>query len=314
MKKSVLIIILCLIGLALVTSSVLAYGFGDSIGLIDQSAGQTGLTQKDPGVIFAGIIKAILGLLGAIFITLIIYGGITWMIAGGNDQRVGSAKKVLTSAVLGLVLVIGSYSITIFIATAIERAGPIANPEDNSVAGGGPGTYADEGTCTSLPNASCKTYDACTKTTCVGGNNPGSTCQKNSDCRGGGECKSAGSLLNGLCQYGPSRSTEACVSDNDCTDGTCWSRGCGNSVCCQISPTSPVSDTCDQCGQGALNACDVTECNNRGDCVFYNSKCIERGDCAKCGAGLTNICDAAECISIGGGCKFDSDHSPKCYK
>ncbi len=312
MQKSFLIIALCLIGLALITSSVFAYGLGDSASLIQTTAGQTGLEQQNISAITAGIIKAILGLLGAIFITLIIYGGITWMIAGGNDQQVDSAKKVLTSAVLGLVLVMGAYSITFFIATAIERAGPIATPGETTDGGfpdSGDTFGNQEASCSTIPNGSCKTYDACTRKKCLGGRKSGSPCSTSSDCPSG-TCPPSGSVIPGSCKEGQNAGA-SCTTTVDCPGGSCGNLGCGNLICCQSAPATTI-DSCDSCGAG-LNFCDATECNSLGNCVFYNSKCITKGDCDKCGEGITNLCDRAECLSIGGDCKFDSKHKPKCY-
>ena len=44
-----------------------------------------------------------------------IYGGITWMTAGGNETTVTNAKKTITAAIIGLVIVISAYAITLFL-------------------------------------------------------------------------------------------------------------------------------------------------------------------------------------------------------
>jgi len=62
----------------------------------------------------AKIIRVFLSLLGIIFLILTLYAGFLWMTAGGNDEKVGQAKKTLTSAVIGLIIVTGSYSISLF--------------------------------------------------------------------------------------------------------------------------------------------------------------------------------------------------------
>lgn len=55
------------------------------------------------------IIKPLIGFSGTIFLVLIIIAGTMWMTAGGNDERVAKAKKILRSAVIGLVIVIFAY-------------------------------------------------------------------------------------------------------------------------------------------------------------------------------------------------------------
>jgi hypothetical protein len=61
------------------------------------------------------IIGAVLSFLGVIFLLLTIGGGIMWMTAGGNTEQVGKAKKLITSAVIGLVIVFAAYALTSFI-------------------------------------------------------------------------------------------------------------------------------------------------------------------------------------------------------
>jgi hypothetical protein len=61
------------------------------------------------------IIGTVLSFLGVIFLLLTITGGIMWMTAGGNTEQVGKAKQLITSAVIGLVIVFASYALTSFI-------------------------------------------------------------------------------------------------------------------------------------------------------------------------------------------------------
>jgi len=86
-------------------------------------------------VIVALIIQAFLGLLGVIFVVLIIYGGYLWMTARGNEQRVEKAKNTLQAAIIGLVIVISAYAITSFIGTQLQNAG--APPAEEEAEAGG---------------------------------------------------------------------------------------------------------------------------------------------------------------------------------
>ena len=61
------------------------------------------------------IISILLAFLGVIFIVLIIYGGFLWMTAGGNEDQVGRAKKFISNATIGLVIVLFSYALTYFV-------------------------------------------------------------------------------------------------------------------------------------------------------------------------------------------------------
>lgn len=63
----------------------------------------------------ASIIKTILELLGFIFVILMIYAGILWMTAGGNEKQVEKAKNIISRAAIGLIIIVSAYAITYFI-------------------------------------------------------------------------------------------------------------------------------------------------------------------------------------------------------
>jgi|WetSurMetagenome_2_1015567.scaffolds.fasta_scaffold182537_2 hypothetical protein len=74
------------------------------------------------GDIASMLIQAILGLLGIIFIALLIYAGFQWMTAEGNEEKVEKAKGTIMRAVIGLIIVIAAYSITYFVFNALNGA------------------------------------------------------------------------------------------------------------------------------------------------------------------------------------------------
>jgi len=47
------------------------------------------------------------------------YAGILWMTAGGKEQTVTKAKKIMLWTVIGLILIFSSYTIVNFILTAV---------------------------------------------------------------------------------------------------------------------------------------------------------------------------------------------------
>ncbi|MGE5425505.1 MAG: hypothetical protein ACM3PZ_00210 [Bacillota bacterium] len=64
------------------------------------------------------IITIVLSLLGVIFLGLTIYAGLIWMMAQGNEARVSKAKELLTEAVIGVLVVLAAYAISIFVLKA----------------------------------------------------------------------------------------------------------------------------------------------------------------------------------------------------
>ena len=64
------------------------------------------------------IINSVLGLLGAIFIILMIYAGFGWMTAAGNEQKTEKAIATIKHSIIGLVITLSSWAIWSFIFTA----------------------------------------------------------------------------------------------------------------------------------------------------------------------------------------------------
>ena len=75
------------------------------------------------GQIIAKAIQTFLSLLGIVFVILLIYGGYSWMTAGGNEDKVTKAKETITRAIIGLVIVASAYSITYFVLTNMSAIG-----------------------------------------------------------------------------------------------------------------------------------------------------------------------------------------------
>ena len=69
------------------------------------------------------LVRAVLGFMGLVFLVLIIYAGIKWMTSGGNSSTIEDAKKIITSAVIGLAVVAFSFAITQFVFNVILKTG-----------------------------------------------------------------------------------------------------------------------------------------------------------------------------------------------
>lgn len=61
------------------------------------------------------IIRIILSLLGIVAIVLVIYGGFKWMTAGGSEEKVEEAKKILLSGAIGMVIILSAYALSSFV-------------------------------------------------------------------------------------------------------------------------------------------------------------------------------------------------------
>lgn len=80
-------------------------------------------TTTSVGSIVATVIQAFLGLLGIIFIILILYAGYNWMTAAGEEEKINKAKDTIRRAIIGLIIIIAAYSITYFVFSNLEWSG-----------------------------------------------------------------------------------------------------------------------------------------------------------------------------------------------
>ena len=83
-------------------------------------AGLNTLESTDVKVIFGGIIRVGVGLIGSITLALFAYAGVLWMLSGGNAEQATKARNILIWATLGLFVILASYTIVSFIFSAVE--------------------------------------------------------------------------------------------------------------------------------------------------------------------------------------------------
>lgn len=65
------------------------------------------------------VIGIVLSFIGVIFLILMIYAGISWMTAAGNQEKVTKAKNLIINAIIGLIIVLSAYTISSFIGTRL---------------------------------------------------------------------------------------------------------------------------------------------------------------------------------------------------
>ena len=126
-KKNLLIIfliILSAIGLAakaesnsITANNAFGYFFGSAQKTAEQMGYVANTTDGTSLLLIkvAALIGCALRLVGVIFLILMVYGGITWMTASGNDKSVEKAKGTISRAAIGLIIVILAYAITLFV-------------------------------------------------------------------------------------------------------------------------------------------------------------------------------------------------------
>jgi hypothetical protein len=72
-------------------------------------------TISDLGTVFSNVVSYALGFAGIVLFVLLIVGGFKFITSGGDPKAVESARKTITSAITGLVIILVSYLILVLI-------------------------------------------------------------------------------------------------------------------------------------------------------------------------------------------------------
>ena len=104
---------------------------------LDSVSPYIGLGDADPRDIVARLIKVGLGLLGIIFLMLILYSGFLWMTSGGDEEAAKKARAAFTQAIIGVIIILSANSIMRFVLNTFVSAGsiPVDAIANNSIIG-----------------------------------------------------------------------------------------------------------------------------------------------------------------------------------
>ncbi|MFC1613614.1 hypothetical protein ACFL23_04815, partial [Patescibacteria group bacterium] len=86
----------------------------ENVGMADDKKNAIGLYRLAIGLITSFI--------GVLFFIQTIVGGIQWMTAGGNEEKVTSAKTRFTNGIIGIAIVLSAYIITYFVLAQLSGA------------------------------------------------------------------------------------------------------------------------------------------------------------------------------------------------
>jgi len=206
------------------------------------------------------MVNYFIGLLGFVAVLTFVYSGVLWVVAGGSDEMITKAKKIMTYSALGLLVVILSFSIVQIITS--------------SAGGGGAQTCAVNEDC---PNGFlCGENSVCVAPSSEGG---GFICSDDVPCALGFEC------INGTCSR---LSGSGCLSSLDCGPGqycsvtaTCMN---SNSLICTDNSDCPTPKQCDPYGYchnpvsgSGSNCTDNSDCPTGYVCNGDLNKCEIQG-------------------------------------
>lgn len=71
----------------------------------------SGMKITDIGVLISRVISVVFILAGIITFGYLVYGGMTWLTAGGDKTKTETARSVITNAIIGLGIVAASWAL-----------------------------------------------------------------------------------------------------------------------------------------------------------------------------------------------------------
>src|SRR5680860_947855 len=72
-------------------------------------------SSNEFSILIGKFFGVILSVSGSVALLILIAGGIMYITSAGNEQKVASSKKIITYTILGLMLVLAAYSISLVI-------------------------------------------------------------------------------------------------------------------------------------------------------------------------------------------------------
>jgi len=76
------------------------------------------------------IVTTVFGFLGVAAFIVVLYGGILWATAGGNEERLTAAKTMLRNGAIGLGIVFIAYAVAILVISLLGSATGFGTPFD----------------------------------------------------------------------------------------------------------------------------------------------------------------------------------------
>ena len=122
------VVAMMLVVSAMFVMPVMAQTGGTSTGTVETDFGITKIENSIPlgtgdfTLTITRLINVVLGLLGVVAVVIILVAGFKWMTAGGNDEKVGEARKMLFAGIIGLAIILSAWAIAKFALVQIGAA------------------------------------------------------------------------------------------------------------------------------------------------------------------------------------------------
>ncbi len=119
-------------------------------------------TQDTVYSIVTKVISISFGLIAILFFALLVYGGLRWMTARGQEEYTTKAKEIITAAILGIIIMIAAYAITTFIFSRLGSVAGQFTPQNTA------SPSLTQGCCISMRNGTVNACEVSTEKKCYG--------------------------------------------------------------------------------------------------------------------------------------------------
>jgi len=124
-KNTINILTICLLTF-LLPQLLLAANPGDPGNFygLEATASKAGISteRSDLGGMVGDTINYLFGVIGVIFLVVILIGGYMWMTAGGNEEKVAKAKGFIMNGFNGIIVIFLAYAMVYIILQAMQMA------------------------------------------------------------------------------------------------------------------------------------------------------------------------------------------------
>lgn len=126
-KKNFIALAVLAYALIFVASAQAAFLKPDSTDVINRNAGVAGglggyeVNNNDIFSLIQTVISGFLAIIGLYLLIYLLYAGYNWMTARGEEEKVEKAKDTINRLIIGLIIIVGAYAISIFVLGRLQQ-------------------------------------------------------------------------------------------------------------------------------------------------------------------------------------------------
>ncbi len=94
---------------------------GNDAQTLGNAAGYEAATGDSALFLIQTVINIFLSVIGVLLLAYLLYAGYNWMTAQGEEEKVERAKDTIKRAIMGIIIIVAAYAISVFVMSRIEQ-------------------------------------------------------------------------------------------------------------------------------------------------------------------------------------------------